>query len=197
MLSAGMERSGAHRRIAIGMVHLFGGSSARQLVFGFMAASAFLSMWISNAATTLMLLPIVMAIVTQAQNARLRIALLLGVAYAASVGGVGTPIGTPPNIVFMAIYQDYTGESIGFLQWMGWALPIVLIMFPFVGLWLTRGLGDIERIQLPQVGPWRSEERRTLIVFATCRRVLDNPDSAVGWLDGVGQFRRFSFAFCQ
>lgn len=166
MLSAAMERSGAHRRIAVAMVHLFGGNSARRLVFGFMAASAFLSMWISNAATTLMLLPIVMAIVAQAESNRLKIALLLGVAYAASVGGIGTPIGTPPNIVFMGIYKEYVGLEIGFLQWMIWALPVVAIMFPIVGLWLTRGLGTVEKIKLPKVGPWRTEERRTLIVFA-------------------------------
>lgn len=165
MLSAAMERSGAHRRIAIGMVHLFGGDRARRLVFGFMAASALLSMWISNAATTLMLLPIVMAIVAQSQDARLQKALLLGIAYAASVGGVGTPIGTPPNIVFMAIYQEYVGANIGFLQWMCWALPVVAIMFPIVGFWLTRGLGTCERIELPSVGQWRTEERRTMIVF--------------------------------
>lgn len=166
MLSAGMERSGAHKRIALGMVNLFGGGSARSLVFGFMAASAFLSMWISNAATTLMLLPIAMAVVAQAENKRLHVSLLLGIAYAASVGGVGTPIGTPPNVVFMGIYYDHVGEEVGFMQWMSWTLPVVLIMFPIVGFWLTRGMGKIEVIQLPQVGQWRTEEVRTLIVFA-------------------------------
>lgn len=166
MLSAAMERSGAHRRIALGMVNLFKGSHPRWLVFGFMLASAFLSMWISNAATTLMLLPIVMAVVNQTSNRRLQLGLLLGIAYGASVGGVGTPIGTPPNAVFMAVYQEEVGIKIGFLDWMKMALPIVLLMLPIVGLWLTRGLKEAEAIELPDTGDWRAAEKRTLIVFA-------------------------------
>ncbi len=166
MLSSAMERSGAHRRIALQMVHLFGGSSARRLVFGFMAASALLSMWISNAATTLMLLPIAMAIVDQTTNRRLRVSLLLGIAYAASVGGVGTPIGTPPNVFFMGLYEENFNIDIGFVTWMKWAIPVVVIMLPLVGFWLTRGLGNIEKIELPKAGSWRIEESRTLIVFA-------------------------------
>lgn len=166
MLSAAMERSGAHRRIALGMVNWFGGGSPRGLVFGFIAASALLSMWISNAATTLMLLPIVMAVAAQSDNHRLKRSLLLGVAYAASVGGVGTPIGTPPNIIFMGMYEDLVGTEIGFVDWMRWTLPVVLIMVPLIGFWLTRGLSHAESIKLPAVGSWRVEESRTLIVFA-------------------------------
>ncbi len=165
MLSAAMESSGAHKRIALGMVNLFGRESGRQLVFGFMMASAFLSMWISNAATTLMLLPIAMAVVAQTSNRNLQIALLLGIAYGASVGGVATPIGTPPNLVFMGVYEEATNAEVGFLDWMKMALPVVLIMLPMVGFWLTRGIGAIDPIQLPSVGKWRKEEIRTLIVF--------------------------------
>lgn len=166
MLSSAMERSGAHRRIALSMVHLFGGASARRLVFGFMAASAVLSMWISNMATTLMLLPIVMAVVEKADDQRLRVALLLGVAYAASVGGVGTPVGTPPNLIFMDAYQEFASHEVTFTTWMSWALPVVVVMVPVTGLWLTRGLGRQTAIHLPTVGPWRTEEVRTLTVFA-------------------------------
>ncbi len=165
MLSAAMERSGAHRRIALNMVHLFGGASGRRLVLGFMAASALLSMWISNAATTLMLLPIAMAVVDQTTDRKLQKSLLLGIAYAASVGGVGTPIGTPPNLVFMKIYADATGVEPAFLDWMKWALPVVLTMVPIVGWWLTRGLSHAGSIQLPTVGQWRPDEVRTLMVF--------------------------------
>ena len=166
MLSSAMERSGAHRRIALSMVHLFGGASGRRLVFGFMAASALLSMWISNTATTLMLLPIVMAVVEKATDDRLRIALLLGVAYAASVGGVGTPVGTPPNLIFLENYRTATGIDVTFTTWMTWALPVVLTMIPLTGLWLTRGLGSQTSITLPKAGKWRTEEFRTLAVFA-------------------------------
>ena len=166
MLSSAMERSGAHRRIALSMVSLFGGTSGRRLVLGFMTASAGLSMWISNMATTLMLLPIVMAVVEKVEERRLRVALLLGVAYAASVGGVGTPVGTPPNLIFMDNYKLVTGVELAFTDWMSWALPVVLVMIPLVGLWLTRGLRQQTNIELPRVGEWRAEEIRTLAVFA-------------------------------
>ena len=128
MLSSAMERSGAHRRIALGMVSLFGGASSRRLVFGFMAASAGLSMWISNMATTLMLLPIVLAVLEKVTDPRLKTALLLGVAYAASVGGIGTPVGTPPNLLFMDNYKIATGVEPAFSQWMVWAIPIVFLL---------------------------------------------------------------------
>ncbi len=166
ILSTAMEKSGAHRRIALGMVNAFGGRSGRRLVFGFMAAAAVLSMWISNTATTLMLLPIVLAVLEKIDDHRLKVALLLGVAYAASVGGVGTPIGTPPNLVFMKVYGDATGTEVTFFGWMEWALPVVAVMVPLTALWLTRGLKSGEPLELPPVTAWRSEEVRTLVVFA-------------------------------
>ena len=165
MLSSAMERSGAHRRIALSMVGLFGGGSGRRLVFGFMTASAVLSMWISNMATTLMLLPVVMALIEKINDSRLRVALLLGIAYAASVGGVGTPVGTPPNLIFMKVYAENFGTEPSFLEWMSWAIPVVLVMIPCVALWLTRGLKPHEPIELPEVGPWRPAEVRTLLIF--------------------------------
>ncbi len=165
LLSAAMERSGVHRRIALWMVNLAGGNSGRRLVFGFMLASAVLSMWISNSATTLMLLPIVMAVVGQINDKKVTVALVLGIAYAASIGGIGTPIGTPPNLVFMKIYQEATGVEPTFVQWMGWALPVTALMLPLTGLWLTRGLPTNLQIELPQVGQWRSEEKRALVIF--------------------------------
>ena len=93
MLSKALEKSGVHRRIAVYMLRLCGASSAKRLVLGFMLTSAVLSMWISNTATTLMLLPIAMAIITSMNSPKLAAALLLGIAYSASLGGVGTPIG--------------------------------------------------------------------------------------------------------
>ncbi len=166
LLSAAMEKSGAHRRIALSMVYGFGNSNGRRIVFGFMAASALLSMWISNAATTLMLLPIAMAVVRQSSDPRFQVSLLIGIAYAASVGGVGTPIGTPPNVVFISAYAEHTGVELSFLDWMKYSLPIVAVMLPITGLWLTRGLTAIQPIELPQTGKWRIEECLTLTVFA-------------------------------
>lgn len=127
ILSTAMEKSGAHRRVALNMVNLFGGGSSRRLVFGFMAASAVLSMWISNTATTLMLLPVALAVIERSKDDKLAVPLLLGIAYAASVGGIGTPIGTPPNLFFREIYEQYTGIEIGFLTWMSWGIPVVIL----------------------------------------------------------------------
>ena len=166
MLSTAMEKSGAHRRIALGMINLFGARDGRRLVFGFMAAAALLSMWISNTATTLMLLPIALAVIQGCDDKRLALPLLLGMCYAASIGGTGTPVGTPPNLIFMRVYQESTGLELGFTQWMGWALPVVLVMLPIAGFWLTRGLKLRAPVKLPSVGVWRSEEIRTLAVFA-------------------------------
>jgi sodium-dependent dicarboxylate transporter 2/3/5 len=166
ILSRAMEHSGAHRRIALNMVRLFGAHSDRRLVFGFMAASAVLSMWISNTATTLMLLPVALAVLEKAQGERLAIPLLLGIAYAASVGGIGTPIGTPPNLVFMQVYEDTTGDVVTFTEWMAWGLPVVLCLVPLIALWLTRGLKGSSGVELPPVGEWRPEERRVMWVFA-------------------------------
>ncbi len=166
ILSTAMERSGAHRRVALTMVHLFGGSSSKRLVFGFMAAAALLSMWISNTATTLMLLPVALAVLEKSTDDELAIPLLLGIAYAASVGGIGTPIGTPPNLVFREIYFQNTGNEIGFLTWMSWGVPVVLLMVPMIGLWLTRRLHFKGDVEIPQIGAWRIDEKRVFIVFS-------------------------------
>jgi len=165
MLSKAMEKSGAHRRLALGMVNLFGGSSSRHLVMGFMAASALLSMWISNTATTLMLLPVALAILERAKDPKLAVPLLLGIAYAASIGGMGTPIGTPPNVIFLQIYKENTGMEPTFTEWMSWAVPVVLVLVPITALWLTRGLSGGGVGSLETSGPWRSSERRVLTVF--------------------------------
>jgi solute carrier family 13 (sodium-dependent dicarboxylate transporter), member 2/3/5 len=166
ILSTAMERSGAHRRVALTMVNLFGGSSSKRLVFGFMAAAALLSMWISNTATTLMLLPVAMAVLEKAPDKKLAIPLLLGIAYASSIGGIGTPIGTPPNLVFQQVYAETVGSEIGFLTWMSWGVPVVLLFVPITALWLTRDLDYQGSFILPAVGTWQSAERRVLIVFA-------------------------------
>ena len=167
LLSRAMEASGAHRRVALGMIRLVGSGSARRLVLGFMAAAAALSMWISNTATTLMLLPVALAVLDGCpERERIAPPLLLGMAYAASVGGVGTPIGTPPNLIFMQVFADTTGERIGFLTWMGWALPVVLLLVPLMAVSLTRGLGGAIDLRLPEPGRWRVAEKRVFAVFA-------------------------------
>jgi len=164
MLSTAMSDSGAHRRIALYMVNIFGGGNARGLVLGFMAASAVLSMWISNTATTLMLLPVALAVLEQTDRS-MNIPLLLGIAYAASIGGLGTPIGTPPNLIFMQVHLDQFGSTPSFPEWMTWGLPVVILMVPIAGLWLTRGVTLAEPVHLPRVGRMRPAEKRVLSVF--------------------------------
>ncbi|MBE9539338.1 MAG: SLC13/DASS family transporter [Proteobacteria bacterium] len=183
LLSKAMEHSGAHRRIAIGMVNLFGASSGRRLVMGFMAASAVLSMWISNTATTLMLLPVALAILDASDDREsLAVPLLLGIAYAASVGGIGTPIGTPPNLIFMQIYEQSTGASISFSQWMVWAIPVVVVMVPVMAMILTRNLKGSLSVDLPDIGSWRTQEKRVMIVFGlTALAWITRSEPFGGW----------------
>jgi len=165
MISTAMSDSGAHRRIALFMVNLFGGGSTRGLVLGFMTAAALLSMWISNTATTLMLLPVALAVLERADR-QLAVPLLLGIAYAASIGGLGTPIGTPPNLIFMQVHGDQFGQTPSFPQWMSWGLPVVALMIPITGLWLTRGIKLSQKVILPPVGRWTPAEKRVMSLFA-------------------------------
>jgi sodium-dependent dicarboxylate transporter 2/3/5 len=186
MLSTAMADSGAHRRIALYMVNVFGGGNARGLVLGFMAAAAILSMWISNTATTLMLLPVALAVLEQTQK-NLAVPLLLGIAYAASIGGLGTPIGTPPNLIFMQVHLDQFGHAPSFPEWMSWGLPVVVLLVPLAGFWLTRGVKLAAPVQLPQMGSWSSPEKRVLIMFsltALCWITRQAPFGGwSGWLD--------------
>jgi len=184
LLSKALEHSGAHRRIALGMVNLVGARSGRRLVLGFMAAASFLSMWISNTATTLMLLPVALAVLDATEEkGRLAAPLLLGIAYAASVGGLGTPIGTPPNLIFMQVYQENTGEAISFTRWMSWGVPVVVLMVPAMALVLTRDIAGPLSVALPVVGDWRTEERRVMTVFVlTALAWITRGEPFGGWM---------------
>jgi len=166
ILSKSMERSGAHLRLALFMVNLFGNKSSKQLVLGFMVTAAILSMWISNTATTLMLLPVALAVANQAKDKQLAIPLMLSIAFAASIGGIGTPIGTPPNLVFMQVYEQQFDKNIGFTEWMSWGIPVVLCMIPMTWLWLTRNLTYNGGFDMPDVGKWSIIEKRVMTVFA-------------------------------
>ena len=142
IIALGLERWGVHRRMALFIIAKVG-DSPRRLVLGFMAASAFLSLWINNTATTLLMLPIAMAVLARVEGeaseagARpkptpLALCLLLGVAYSASVGGMGTPVGTAPNQEFLGQFdlKFEGGPRITFGQWfLGWA-PLVILFVP-------------------------------------------------------------------
>ena len=196
ILSRGMESTGTHKRLAIYMVNacrqVTGGQTDRSVVVGFMLASAVLSMWISNTATVLMLLPIALAILEKSNNPKLPLAMMLGIAYAANVGGMGTPIGTPPNLVFMQIYTEVTGKAMGFVEWMMIGVPIVVVFLPVIAWWLTRRLNfetseGREAIMLPAVGQWRVAEKRVLIVFAcTAIAWITRGEPFGGWSEWLG-----------
>jgi solute carrier family 13 (sodium-dependent dicarboxylate transporter), member 2/3/5 len=172
MLSAAVARSGVHRRMALGLVRLTGGGG-RRVVLGFMLASWACSMWISNTATVLMLLPVALAVVEQDERGTLAVPLFLGIAYAASIGGVATPIGSPPNLIFLGVLQQHTGQEMSFLGWMRLGLPVACALLPVAWLLLTRGLGAGVVPALPAPGPWRPEEVRVLVVFGL---------TALGWI---------------
>ena len=141
LIALAMQRWDLHRRIALAVVATVG-YQPRQLVLGFMLATAFLSMWISNTATTVMMLPIGIAILVlvDPDEGPLGTALMLGIAYAASIGGVATIIGTPPNAIFAAAAGQMLDRSVGFTQWMIVGVPLAVVMLAITWLLLVRVL---------------------------------------------------------
>jgi sodium-dependent dicarboxylate transporter 2/3/5 len=173
MLSKAMERSGTHEKVALGIMRLVGADSPRRLILGFMIATAAISMWVSNTATTLAMLPVALATLSVLDNPRLAAPLLLGLAFAANIGGIGTPIGTPPNVVFMGVYDDLVAAGgdkeiapWSFARWMLIGVPVVVIFIPLTWFWLTRGLSGGGPVTLPKRTPWNAAQIRVLVLFA-------------------------------
>ena len=145
MLAGAMERWNLHRRIALNIVSRTG-SRQHHIVGGFMLATAFLSMWVSNTATTVMMLPIAISVVglvsdetgEGADSRKFALALLLGVAYSASIGGVATLIGTPPNALLAGTLSQTYGYDLGFGRWMLIGLPVAVLMLAISWFLLTR-----------------------------------------------------------
>jgi len=182
ILSKAMEKSGAHLRLALFMVNLFGHHSSKRLVLGFMATAATLSMWISNTATTLMLLPVALAVIHQAKDHALATPLMLGIAYSASIGGVGTPIGTPTNLIFMQVYAEKFNQTMSFTEWMQIGLPVVVCMIPLTWIWLSRRLRYRGGFSMPSVGQWTMVEKRVMLVFAfTALAWITRQEPFGGW----------------
>lgn len=179
-IAAAMQRSGLHKRIALSIVHAVG-TRPHRLVLGFMLATAFLSMWISNTATATMMLPIALAVGEMLRPAdtegpyEFGISLMLGIAYGASIGGVSTLIGTPPNAVLAATAQELAGVRIGFGQWMLVGIPVTAILLPLCWLVLTRimyppgnlagGAEEIIQREREALGPISRAERIVGVVF--------------------------------
>ncbi len=136
IIAIAMERWNLHKRIALNLIYLIG-TSPSKIILGFMIATAFISMWISNTATALMILPIGLAILIKMEDQfgkentkKFSAALMLAIAYSASIGGMGTLIGTPPNLVFARVYKISFPDQPGILfgDWMKFAIPIMITM---------------------------------------------------------------------
>ncbi len=183
LIALAMERWNLHRRIALNIINRIG-RRADLLILGFMAAAAFLSMWISNTATAVMMLPIGLAIVAKMEEEfgehrshQLTLALMLGIAYGCSIGGVATLVGTPANLVFVRILKESfpAMPPITFGRWLIIGLPYAFILLLLTWFLLTRILcrfdpslvldRDIIRKELRELGPVRIEERMVLCVF--------------------------------
>lgn len=178
-LGLAMQRWGLHRRIALLTLRAVGSQPRRQ-VGGFMLATAFLSMWVSNTATTIMMLPIGLSVISMMDNGnpegvrRYAAALLLAIAYSASVGGIATLIGTPPNALLAAYLLDSQGISVGFAQWMLMGIPVTVLMLALIWWWLTRrdfglvqqdGSGQVIHDALAKLGPLQRGEKLVAVVF--------------------------------
>ena len=184
IIAIAIEKWNLHKRIALTVINLIG-TSVNQIILGFMLATAFLSMWISNTATTVMMLPIGMAIISQLkdnpateedENAIFGKALMLAIAYSASIGGVATLIGTPPNLIFAGILEEQYNIEMTFSKWIVYGLPISIILLFICWKYLTTiafkfkqkdfpgGKAEIRRL-LNSLGKISYEEKTVLIVF--------------------------------
>lgn len=159
LLAIAVEKTGLHKWIANKMLGLFP-SSARGIIFALIITSGLLSSVLSNTTTTLLLLPIALFL-TNIDKLKLRFA--LGIAYGASVGGILTPIGTPPNLILMGVMQDMGLEPIAFVQWMWMVAPLVFVMFIVVGFILSIGLNDV-RIEADLTTPVLSKEQKKVLL---------------------------------
>lgn len=210
LIAQAMEKTGLHRRIAIGIVRMIGGSPSR-LVLSFMIATAFLSMWISNTATSVMMLAIGLAMIAELESNfgkkdshKLAVALLLGIAYSASIGGMATLVGTPTNLTLVRIFEISFPDApeISFAQWMLLGIPLAFIMLSIVWLLLTQVFFRIPKSQTlsrevidrehAALGPIRREEVAVMITFSLTavlwifRKDLTIGDfSMKGWSGGL------------
>jgi sodium-dependent dicarboxylate transporter 2/3/5 len=184
ILALAIQKWNLHKRIALNIIMVVG-INVQKIILGFMVATAFLSMWISNTATAVMMLPIGIAIIKQMkdlknspedENLIFGKALMLSIAYSASIGGIATLIGTPPNLVFAGIIQEVYNIEISFLKWFQFGLPISILLLAISWVYLTKvafkfkqnefnkGKEEINR-QLEELGSISYEEKIVLSVF--------------------------------
>lgn len=207
MLGVTMERWNLHTRLALRTI-LIVGTRPAVLVGGVMLATAFISMWVSNTAAAVMMLPVGVSVVAlvEERNGRetgggrsnFAVCLMLGIAYAATIGGVGTIIGTPPNAVVVGFIERTYHQSVGFVDWLKIGVPIMLIFLPLTWLVLTKVVypvrtpadydaGAVRRVigdEVTRLGPWTTGQRVTAAVFvaaSTCWIIREPVVRALGW----------------
>lgn len=171
VLSLALEKWDIHKRIAEGILRLVGASPAR-IILGFLLSTALLSMWISNTATALMMLPMATAVLASAdfpKKSKFPLLLVLSVAYGASVGGMATIVGSPPNTAMAGILESSYDIPVTFLGWMKFGLPLSLIMlaaiYGFFLLLLGKERKQVIEFQHPEKTPWTKQQIRVLLVF--------------------------------
>ena len=191
LIALALEQWNLHRRFALRILVAAGGNP-RRLLGGFMIATAGLSMWISNTATTLMMLPIALSVLSKINlqhHPRFPMALLLGTAYAANLGGIATLMGTPPNVAMAGLVEEHIGVTVPLLEWTLMALPFSVVMLVLVHVLLTRvlcpvGKAELQggvvnlRQELDALGAWTPAEKRVAWIFGStallwvCRRFI-------------------------
>lgn len=183
VIAIAMEKWNLHKRVALAVISIFG-KNPSQIVLGFMLATGFISMWISNTATALMIFPIGLAVLTKLENEfgkertkKFSIALMLSIAYAASIGGMGTLVGTPPNLVFARVYKIAFPDKpmILFADWMKFAVPITIVMLILTWIILAKIVyrtekdliisREIIRAEKEKLGRTSFEEKVVLVIF--------------------------------
>lgn len=184
MLGLAIEKWNLHKRIALGIVNITG-TSGNRIVLGFILATGFLSMWLSNTATTMMMYPIAASVIAVVRenhkgNARLdnfALTIMLAIAYASNFGGIATIVGTPPNVAFRGIIHERYGYSIQFFDWMIICTPISLLLLLALYVVMTRflypsklasepGTRLLIKEEMAKLGPMSTQEKRVSIIFA-------------------------------
>jgi sodium-dependent dicarboxylate transporter 2/3/5 len=188
LLALGLEKWNVHQQIAKGILKVVGNSKPR-ILLGFLFSTGLLSMWISNTATALMMLPMAMAIIealpAHQRKGKFAIFLLLSVAYAASIGGVGTLIGSPPNVQMASTLENTFGVKVDFLDWMKIGLPLSITMLLCTYLFFYIAMGkerkeDHADLKLSELG-WNKDQRIVLFVFLGVIILWSFKDLIVDW----------------
>ena len=200
IIALAIQKWGLHKRVALNILK-FSGLNSQGIVASFMVASAVLSMWVMNTSTAIMLLPVGISVIkvindtvsdiTDNQKFNFQLCLLLGIAYAASVGGIATPIGTSPNGVLIQFASNNYDYDIGFANWISIGLPITLGLGPIIWIFLTRIIFPVNfsatqeskdklNSMLKELGPMSNEEKKVIVVFLITaffwifRQLIDN-----------------------